>query len=73
MSKNGMATYQGVAQYVNLTRLPTPKKEYIVNFEKLTGGLNLTQACVAGLGKLFGCLLRVFNRLSHHLRFHLLE
>ena len=41
MSKNGMASYQKPADYVNLTRLPTPKKEYITNFERLTGGLNL--------------------------------
>lgn len=41
MSKNGMATYDKTVNYVNLTHLPTPKKEYTVNFEKLTGGLNL--------------------------------
>ena len=41
MSKNGMATYDRTVNYVNLTHLPTPKKEYTVNFEKLTGGLNL--------------------------------
>lgn len=36
-----MASYQKIADYVNLTRLPTPKSEYVVNFEKLTGGLNI--------------------------------
>ena len=36
-----MASYQSTAEYVNLTRLPTPKTEYVVNFEKLTGGLNI--------------------------------
>ena len=42
MSKNGMPTFQQRSSgYVNLTRLPTPKSEYIVNFPELTGGLNL--------------------------------
>lgn len=41
MSKNGMATYDATVNYVNLTHLPTPKREYTVNFERLTGGLNL--------------------------------
>lgn len=41
MSKNGMATYDAAVNYVNLTHLPTPKREYTVNFERLTGGLNL--------------------------------
>ena len=41
MSKNGMATYDRTVNYVNLTHLPNPKKAYTVNFEKLTGGLNL--------------------------------
>lgn len=41
MSKNGMPTFRGNSDYVNLTRLPTPKTEYVVNFERLTGGLNL--------------------------------
>lgn len=41
MSKNGMATYDKALNYVNLTHLPTPKKEYTINFEKLTGGLNI--------------------------------
>jgi len=41
MSKNGMATYDRTVNYVNLTHLPNPKKEYTINFEKLTGGLNL--------------------------------
>lgn len=36
-----MASYQKPAPYVNLTHLPTPKQEYVVNFEKLIGGLNL--------------------------------
>lgn len=41
MSKNGMASFGRVPQYVNLTRLPTPKQEYTVNYDALTGGLNL--------------------------------
>ena len=41
MSKNGMASYDRTVNYVNLTHLPTPKREYTINFEKLTGGLNL--------------------------------
>ena len=41
MSKNGMATYDKTVNFVNLTHLPTPKREYTVNFEKLTGGLNI--------------------------------
>ena len=42
MSKNGMPTFQRrTGNYVNLTKLPTPKTEYIVNFPALTGGLNL--------------------------------
>lgn len=41
MSKNGMANYQKSSNYVNLTHLPTPKQEYVINFDKLTGGLNL--------------------------------
>lgn len=41
MSKNGMATYDRTVNFVNLTHLPTPKREYTVNFEKLTGGLNI--------------------------------
>ena len=36
-----MATYDAAVNYVNLTHLPTPKREYTVNFERLTGGLNL--------------------------------
>lgn len=36
-----MATYDRPVNYVNLTRLPTPKHEYTINFERLTGGLNL--------------------------------
>lgn len=36
-----MANYQGSSNYVNLTHLPTPKQERVVNFDKLTGGLNL--------------------------------
>ena len=37
-----MPTFQQKSSgYVNLTRLPTPKSEYIVNFPELTGGLNL--------------------------------
>jgi len=41
MSKNGMPNFAKTSGYVNLTRLPTPKSEYTVNFDKLTGGLNL--------------------------------
>ena len=41
MSKNGMATYDRALNYVNLTHLPNPKHEYTINFESLTGGLNL--------------------------------
>lgn len=36
-----MANYTGSSNYVNLTRLPTPKQERAVTFDKLTGGLNL--------------------------------
>lgn len=41
MAKNGQASWQKTANFVNLTHMPTPKSEYQVNFEKLTGGLNI--------------------------------
>ena len=41
MAKNGQASWGKTAGYVNLTHMPTPKSEYQVNFEKLTGGLNI--------------------------------
>ena len=40
MSKNGMASFGRVPNYVSLTHLPTPKREYVTTFQNLYGGLN---------------------------------
>ena len=41
MAKNGMANYGRVGRTVDLTHMPDRKAEYAINFEALTGGLNL--------------------------------
>lgn len=41
MAKNGMANYGRIGRTVDLTHMPDRKREYIVNFTALTGGLNL--------------------------------
>jgi hypothetical protein len=41
MAKNGMANYGRIGRTVDLTHMPDRKREYAVNFDALTGGLNL--------------------------------
>jgi len=41
MSKNGMATYGKTPGYINLTHMPTPKRENVLTFQNMTGGLNI--------------------------------